>query len=35
MDELKYMNLAIQMNDPDDHETIDALALELTNSIYG
>ena len=32
MDDIDYMNLLIQMNDPDDHTTIKALAEELTEA---
>ena len=32
IDGVRYMNLAIQMKDPDDYETIDALCAELSVS---
>ena len=36
IDGVRYMNLAIRMNDPDDYETIDALFAELAYVVeYG
>ena len=33
MDEISYYSLVIQMNDPSDHETIDALAADLQEAV--
>ena len=35
MDEVYYETLMITMNDPDDHDTIDALAEDLKNTGVG
>ena len=35
MDEIPYYNLFIQMNDPDDHTTIDSICTSLSEAAPG
>ena len=35
MDEIPYYNLFIQMNDPDDHTTIDNICTSLSEAAPG